>query len=103
MGLQRRLKLQALLESILGSNRVYFQPPPSIKLVYPCIVYQRDSLYSRFADNEPYAMRKRYMVTVIDQDPDSDIPDRVAKLPLSSFSRHFASDNLNHDVYTLYF
>ena len=70
---------------------------------YPAIVYQRDALDSKFAGNRPYSLTKRYEVTIIDRDPDSSIPDRVAALPLSSFSRHFVVDNLNHDVYTLYF
>jgi hypothetical protein len=46
---------------------------------------------------------KRYQVTIIDRDPDSGIPEVVAGLPTSTFSRHFTVDNLNHDVYTLYF
>lgn len=99
----QRLKLQELLEEILGTRNVYFQPPANVKMNYPAIVYQRDALDSKFAGNRPYSLTKRYEVTIIDRDPDSSIPDRVAALPLSSFSRHFVVDNLNHDVYTLYF
>lgn len=70
---------------------------------YPCIVYKRDARNTQFADNRPYRSKKRYQVTIIDQDPDSDIPEKVAALPLCSFSRFFTAGNLNHDVYTLYF
>jgi len=70
---------------------------------YPAIVYQRDDVDTVFAGNLPYRHTKRYEVTVIDRDPDSPIPDRIAALPLSSFNRHFVTENLNHDVYTLYF
>jgi hypothetical protein len=70
---------------------------------YPCIVYKRDSADSEFAGNLPYRYTKRYQVTVIDQDPDSDIPDQIAKLPLCRFDRHFTADNLNHDVFNMYF
>ena len=42
-------------------------------------------------------------VTVIDRDPDSDIPNLVAALPTSSFNRFFVADGLNHTVYTIYF
>ncbi len=101
--MDQRLKLQELLEEILGTRNVYFQPPANVKMNYPAIVYQRDALDSKFAGNRPYSLTKRYEVTIIDRDPDSSIPDRVAALPLSSFSRHFVVDNLNHDVYTLYF
>jgi hypothetical protein len=42
-------------------------------------------------------------VTVIDQNPDSPIPDRVAKLPLCSMSTFFVADKLNHDVFDIFF
>jgi hypothetical protein len=70
---------------------------------YPAIVYERDNAHTDFAGNLPYRHVKRYQVTVIDQDPDSEIPDKVAAMPMSSFSRHFAAAQLNHDVYSLYF
>lgn len=100
--MDRRLQLQQTLESILGSGNVYFQPPPNIQMQYPCIVYKRDRVDIDYAGNKPYLNRKRYTVTVMDTDPDSDIPDKVASLQTASFNRHFTADNLNHDVYTLY-
>lgn len=99
----RRLQLQELLELTLGSSQVYFQPPANIKLAYPCIVYKRNLAETQYGDNSPYLYMKRYMVTVIDRDPDSEIPDRVAELPLCIFSTHYTSDGLNHDVFNLYF
>lgn len=99
MGL--RLNLQRLLEEI--TPNVYFQPPTNVQLKYPCIVYKRDFADTKFADNEPYAHKKRYMVMVIDQNPDSEIPGKVAKLPMSTFNRFYTVDNLNHDVYSVYF
>lgn len=99
-----RLELHTLLGEILGDpKRVYFQPPASKMMVYPAIVYERDNMNSTFADNKPYRHVKRYQVTVIDRDPDSEIPDKIAALPLSGFLRHFASDSLNHDIFSLYF
>jgi len=97
------LALQALLESVLGSDHVYFQPPSNVKMQYPCIVYSRDSAETEFADNHPYRVLKRYQVTYIDQDPDSDVPDKVALLPTATFDRFYVAANLNHDVYTLFF
>lgn len=70
---------------------------------YPCIVYQMDKAQTKFADNNPYRYAKRYQVTVIDRDPDSTIPDKVAALPACTFDRFFVTDNLNHFVFTLYF
>lgn len=98
-----RLQLQTLLTEILGSSNVYFQPPPTVKMRYPCIVYKRDDEVAEFANNLPYSRRKRYQVTYIDKNPDSDIPDKIAALPLCSFDRFYVADNLNHDVYNLFF
>lgn len=99
----QRVQLQSLLETLLGSRNVYFQPPSNINMMYPCIVYKRDNVDVKFADNGTYSRIKRYLVTVIDKNPDSVLPDKVAELRHSTFSRHFTADNLNHDVYTLYF
>lgn len=98
-----RTALQTLLESILGSDAVYFQPPPTYQMVYPCIVYERSKFDTEFADNYPYKIGKRYTITVIDKNPDSIIPDKITLLPGCIFDRHFVSDNLNHDVFTIYF
>ena len=70
---------------------------------YPCIVYRRDRPSVAFADNKPYRRTQRYQVTVIDSDPDSDIPDLIAALPLCEYDRFFTADNLNHDVFNLFF
>lgn len=97
----QRSELQALLLSMVPN--VYFQPPPTVMMKYPCIVYKRDYNNTEFADDKPYKHRKRYMVTVIDQNPDSDIPEKVKELPLCLFDRFYTADNLNHDVFKLFF
>lgn len=97
----QRLELQSLLETF--TEHVYFQPPTNVKLEYPCIVYRRDSAETKFADDHPYKHTKRYSVTIIDRDPDSEIPDKVAAMPMSLFNRFFTANNLNHDVYNVYF
>lgn len=99
----QRLELQELLKSLLGSNHVYFQPPPSIQMNYPAIVYRRDFAETKFADDEPYDIVKRYQVTVIDRNPDSLIPGKVAQLPMCVFNRFYAVEGLNHDVYNIFF
>jgi hypothetical protein len=98
-----RLELQTVLEGILGSESVYFQPPTNVSMRYPAIVYNRDYQAVQFADNRPYSRKLRYQVTVIDRDPDSLIPDKVAELPMTAYVRHFTVDNLNHDIYDVYF
>lgn len=98
-----RLRLQTILEGLLGSENVYFQPPSTIRMLYPCIVYQRSYADTKFADNRPYSYQKQYQITVIDKNPDSLIPDKVATLPMCIFDRNFIADNLNHDVFNIYF
>lgn len=98
-----RLALHTLLKTILGSNNVYFQAPANVELKYPCIMYKRERISVKHADNTPYFHKKKYSITVIDSDPDSSIPDQIALLPMCSSDRNFRANNLNHDVFTLYF
>ena len=99
----KRLKLQILLEEILGIENVYFQPPPNIQIKYPCIVYKRNYGITRFANNTPYLIGKRYNVVVIDRDPDSEIPGKIEELPLTLFDRFYTVNNLNHFSFNTYF
>ena len=96
-----RLELQSLLEEI--TDTVYFQPPANVSLTYPCIIYKRDSARTEFAGNNPYSRQLRYQVTVIDRNPDSALPEKVAALPMCLFDRFYTADNLNHDVFNLFF
>lgn len=99
----QRLELQALLVTLLGSDNVYFQPPPTIKMQYPCIIYNRDARDTEFSNNKPYKHKTRYQIIVVDANPDSDIHEKVAALPMCSYDRFYTADNLNHDVYNLFF
>ena len=97
----KRLQLHQLLKTF--TPNVYFQPPENVQLKYPCIIYHRDFAHTKFADDNPYDHTVRYAITVIDRDPDSEIPSKVAAMPMSLFNRFFTVDNLNHDVYNVYF
>lgn len=101
--MDQRLKLQKMLEELLGSSNVYFQPPESIQLKYPCIIYQWNTGDASFADNHPYIFTPRYQLMVIDRNPDSAIPHKIARLPKCTMDRTFTTDNLNHWVFNLYF
>lgn len=98
-----RLDFQGVLEGVLGSRNVYFQPPTNVQMSYPAIVYNRDYEAVQYGDNRPYNRRLRYQVTVIDPNPDSPIPSQVGELSLAAFVRHFTMDNLNHDIFDVYF
>ena len=96
-----RLELQNLLESILGSRNVYYQPPESIKIKYPAIIYSRNGIDNNFADDIVYMQNHTYQIIVIDANPDSEIVNKISKLPMCRYNRHYTSDNLNHDVFIL--
>jgi hypothetical protein len=98
-----RLEFQTVLEGLQDGVAVYFQPPPNVEMSYPAIVYNRDQRDADFADNILYYWRTRYQVTVIDRDPDSTVPDKVGYLPMTRYVRHFTTENLNHDIYDVYF
>lgn len=101
----RRLLLQALLEEISGlpETQVHYQPPNGMQMEYPAITYTRNRAEVDFADNLPYRSAMGYTVTVIHPDPDNEIKDKVAALRYCGFDRWYATDGLNHDVYTLFF
>lgn len=98
-----RPNLQTFLEELLGSRYVYFQPPESVKMSYPAIVYSRKKINNDHANNLVYKQSFSYELTVIDKDPDSEIVRKVSMLPMCAHDRHFESDNLNHDVFTLFY
>lgn len=98
-----RLELQTKLEAVLGTDKVYFQPPASVTLAYPCIVYKRSGIKSLFGDNIPYSLTKEYTLTLIYKDPDTDLVDKIAQLPKCKLDRTFTSDNLYHAVFTINF
>lgn len=98
-----RLKLHEELVEVLGSRYVYFQPPESIKMKYPAIVYERSDIPNRFANDNVYLQAIKYKVTVVDRDPDSEIVSRMSKFKTSRFDKHYVVDGLNHDVFTIYY
>lgn len=114
-----RLDFDSKLREILGSDNVYFSPPESIKLLYPCIIYELEPYDTDRADNRHYFLHTKYTVTYIDRDPDSgefkekekyeheEGANMVQKIlysfPFSSVNRRFVQDNLNHNVLTIYF
>lgn len=123
-----RLELQAVLENVFvkigrwlwdpfnfetdnvidairqyAHEHVYFQPPATVRMKYPCIVYTLEDVDTRYANNFPYGHDKAYTVMVIDKNPDSEIPDKIGDLQYSSFKTKYEQDNLNHFVYRLYY
>lgn len=103
IGTDKRIELHNILISLLEKNNVYFQPPSSIKLIYPCIIYELNGIDTNYANSRKYKNKKKYTISLIDQNPDSEIPNKILNLDYCSFNRFFISDNLNHYVFTLYY
>lgn len=106
--MDKRLELHELLCDVVnitepdGDRHVYFQPPESFKIKYPAIIYYRSNIINNYANNSVYKQSTCYELTVIDEDPDSKIVKLISELPRCRFNRHYTSDNLNHDVFTIY-
>lgn len=81
---------------------VYFQPPSNVQLKYPCIIYERRSGDSIYADDSTYQFTYSYTITYIDSNPDSTVPEELAKLPFCKLDRCFTSDNLYHTTFIVY-
>ena len=99
----RRIQFHQMLVELFGSNNVYYRPPENLKMQYPCIRYKKDNVVSEHADNIGYRKTDRYQVMVIDKSPDNPVIDKLLDLPMSSFSTHYETDNLNHDVIIIYY
>ena len=98
-----RIDLHKILCEVLGSKNVYFQPPESVKMKYPAIVYSLSRIENRNANNAVYKQNNAYDVILIDSDPENETVNRISRLPLCRFDRYYVSNNLNHYAFTLYF
>lgn len=99
----RRLLLHNDILEFTG-HAAFYQPPPSVKLTYPCTIYNLNSIYVNSADDMSYKKMRRYQLTYITKDPTDPLVDKFLEhFKMISFSRPFVSDNLYHYVYDLYY
>ena len=98
-----RLEFQALLQTLLGTGNVYFQPPHTFSMVYPCIVYSLSDIDAKHADNDPYILTTEYSVIYISRRPDDTLVHALAKLRSSKFATSYVADGLNHAAFTIQF
>lgn len=98
-----RLELQSKLEEILGSRQVYYQPPETVKMEYPAIVYFRDKIRTDNANDRVYLKTNKYSIIVISKRPEDSLIDRILGLSYCVHERAYKFDNLYHDVFVLYF
>ena len=99
-----RVELHNELLEILGSNNVYYQPPESVKINYPAIVYFLSSVRQVKADDKDYRRLRSYDVTLIDKNPESGYFDVILdRFTYVRYDRHFVADNLHHFIFTIYY
>ena len=108
MGLLTRMDLQSALVGVVGEGRVFYEPPETLKLTYPCIVYNLARMHTVGADNRSnYIRYDSYTVTLITHDPevtrsDEHLVEKLIGIGHIVFDRQFVSDNLHHYVFTVY-
>ena len=96
-------KLKQLLLDAGETPHVYFQPPESIKMQYPCFLYDIDDFPSILANDSKYLVFERYTVVYIDRKATSPIPKTVSLMKGFGYDRHYVADNLHHHVFTFMF
>lgn len=107
--MDKRLELHEILCEIVnitesnGDRHVYFNPPASIIMKYPAIRYRRKRIDKMLANNSMYGYRTAYEIILIDENPDSEYVSKILQLPYCSHDTNYVMDNLNHDIFTIYY
>lgn len=100
-----RIELHSWLEELLGSDHVYFQPPESQQLEYPCIVYNLASQYPIHADDKMFLKKDKYVIKLIcfALDYDGDLRANLEAGLQKPLTQVYARDELYHCIYELYY
>lgn len=101
--MNRRLELQSMLEEILGSRNVYYNPPATLTMKYPCIRYSFNGIKPTLANDAKYLKTKRYDGIVISKESDPEVVDKIIDLQYCSLGTPYKADNLNHYPFTIYY
>ena len=99
--MSNRLAFRKRLQNV-GVPNLYFQPPETKKLKYPCCIYSMLDADIKHADGAPYVISPIYEVILIDQDPDTQFLYPLMEMSGGRFTRFYTSDNLNHWVFRFY-
>lgn len=93
----KRMKLHRKFLEL--TPNVYFQPPESIRLEYPAIVYNLRRIQSINADDGKHHRFFIYEIMVINKNPDSEITNEISQWSKTTHERRYTKDNLYHDVF----
>lgn len=96
-----RLTLQNKLEEILGSRNVYYNPPESQKMNFPCIVYNMTNIQPIHADNKTYLDYTTYKLIHVSKQADSPVIRTILDIPMTRFSTKYVKNGFYHTVIIL--
>jgi hypothetical protein len=101
-----RLDLHAELVKFLPN--VYFQPPSTIQMSYPCIVYNKtiynNTIGRQYANNGMYSKKQCYQIMLIEKNPDSTVADSIEQyFEYCEINQYYTVDNLYHTTLILYY
>lgn len=107
MNLNRRITFDKKLRQILQDNgldvNIYFEPPRSISVKTPNILYKLDRSKPIYGDNKAYVDIAEYTVIFRTKEPCCIIHNDLLKLGQSSFVSKYTKDGLNHYQYKIYY
>ena len=99
-----RLSLHEEFCTLLQSKNVYYDPPESFKMNYPCVRYSPSEPYQKHANDKNYSKTNRYDGIIMDYDADSKIPDNLLEhFSMFRLGKPYRVNNLNHFPFTLYY
>lgn len=98
-----RLELQSKFEELLGSRNVYYNPPATLTMKYPCIRYSLNGIQPTYANDAKYSKMKRYDGIVISKESDPEVVGEILELQYTSLGSPYKADNLNHYPFTIYY
>lgn len=102
--MNNRLILHDILKRLVETPNVYFQPPASHIMSYPCVNYSIKEGDGKYADNKVYRYTNRYDVIFIYKTPQVDLIEKVLEeFQMCSLNRAYVANNLYHYVFSLYF
>lgn len=99
----KREELHNILKQLLESDNVYYKAPPTIQMKYTAIRYSKRRFDTKYANDKRYSNMTCYEIIVISKSPDHEVIEKLLELPYCSYDRQYISDNLYHDVLTLYY
>ncbi len=86
------------------ANNVYYQEPATVRMSYPCIIYDLSNVDTIYADNKAYRNMKMYTMTYICQLPNEAKVDEILDgFRYIRFDRHYTADNLHHYTFDLFY